>query len=378
MTEFKPELRPLLIGSLPVADHNEALDMVLAATPEIPLWVQLPVFQEEGMVPQFMPGMPGLVREEDRWRVDSANDAFEPALTAFYEDYLQAVENDAVLLESRFALAPDVARGFHVFMERVPQAKTSFLAVKGQVTGPVTFGLGLKDHQDRPVFYDLHTRDAAVKLLSLKAAWQVVRLKTLGVPVIVFVDEPALAGYGSSELISISGEEITAALEEVFGSIQHAGGLAGIHVCANTDWGLILKTGVDVVNFDAYGYAERFLLYAEEVKTFLARGGARGLGHRPHRSGRRDRQGVGGNAGGPLGPAARRGRSGRPRSRRPAATVFHYPELRHRLPERGPRSKSAGPHPGGFACGAGRGERARGDLLTPGGKRTKRRRPWLA
>ncbi len=273
MTEFKPELRPLLIGSLPVADHNEALDMVLAATPEIPLWVQLPVFQEEGMVPQFMPGMPGLVREEDRWRVDSANDAFEPALTAFYEDYLQAVENDAVLLESRFALAPDVARGFHVFMERITQAKTSFLAVKGQVTGPVTFGLGLKDHQDRPVFYDLHTRDAAVKLLSLKAAWQVVRLKTLGQPVIVFVDEPALAGYGSSELISISGEEITAALEEVFGSIHHAGGLAGIHVCANTDWGLLLSTGVDVVNFDAYGYAERFLLYAEEVKAFLARGG---------------------------------------------------------------------------------------------------------
>ncbi|MDJ0857176.1 MAG: hypothetical protein QNI85_06235 [Desulfobacterales bacterium] len=273
MTEFKPELRPLLIGSLPVADHNEALDMVLAATPEIPLWVQLPIFQEEGMVPQFIPGMPGLVREEDRWRVDSASDGFEPALTAFYEEYLQAVENDAALMASRFALAPDVARGFHVFMERMAQARTSLVAVKGQVTGPVTFGLGLKDQQDRPVFYDLHARDAAVKLLSLKAAWQVVRLKTFGVPVIVFVDEPALAGYGSSELISISGEEITAALEEVFGAIHNAGGLAGVHVCANTDWGLVLSTGVDVVNFDAYGYAERFLLYADEVKTFLARGG---------------------------------------------------------------------------------------------------------
>ncbi|MGD9098523.1 MAG: hypothetical protein PVF97_10580 [Desulfobacterales bacterium] len=273
MPEFNPELRPLLIGSLPVADHNEALDMVLAATPEIPLWVQLPVFREEGMVPQFMPGMPGLVREEDRWRVDSASDVFETALTAFYEDYLQAVENEAVLLESRFALGPDVARGFHVFMSRLAREKPSLRAVKGQVTGPVTFGLGLKDQQDRPVFYDLHTRDAAVKLLSLKAAWQVTRLKTLGVPVIVFVDEPALAGYGSSELISLSGEEITAALEEVFGAIHNAGGLAGIHVCANTDWGLVLSTGVDVVNFDAYGYAERFLLYADAVKAFLARGG---------------------------------------------------------------------------------------------------------
>jgi hypothetical protein len=273
MSNFLPQCRPLLIGSLPVADHNEALDLVLAATPEIPLWVQLPVFREEGMVPQFMAGMPGLVREEDRFRVDGGSDAFEDELTRFYEDYLQAAGDEAALLTSRFALAPDVARGFHVFMDRASRLAPPPLAVKGQVTGPVTFGLGLKDHQARPVFYDLHTRDAAVKLLALKAAWQVVRLKSLGVPVIVFVDEPALAGYGSSELISISGEEITAALGEVFEAIHQAGGLAGIHVCANTDWGLLLETSVDVVNFDAYGYAERFLLYADQVNAFLARGG---------------------------------------------------------------------------------------------------------
>ena len=273
MPDFMPACRPLLIGSLPVAEHNEAFDMVFAATPQIPLWVQLPVFQEEGMLPQFMPGMPGLIRTEDRWRVDNAGDAFESELTRFYEDYLQAVEDESTLLKSRFALAPDAARGFHVFMERIVKRAPSLAAVKGQVTGPVTFGLGLKDQQERPVFYDLHTRDAAVKLLALKAAWQVARLKSLGVPVIIFVDEPALAGYGSSELISISGDEIVAALDEVFAAIHKYGGLAGIHVCANTDWGLLLTTSVDVVNFDAYGYVDRFLLYADQVRTFLARGG---------------------------------------------------------------------------------------------------------
>jgi hypothetical protein len=44
-------------------------------------------------------------------------------------------------------------------------------------------------------------------------------------------------------------------------------------VCANTDWGLLLETSVDVVNFDAYGYADRFLLYTDQVNAFLARGG---------------------------------------------------------------------------------------------------------
>ncbi|MBL0713517.1 MAG: hypothetical protein JJV98_07420 [Desulfosarcina sp.] len=273
MSIFQPECRPLLIGSLPVSDHNQALDLVLAATPRIPLWVQLPVFREEGMVPQFMPGMPGLVHEEDRSLIDTGSDAFETELTAFYEDYLQASGDEAALRKSRFALAPDTARGFHVFMERIGRLSPPPLAVKGQVTGPVTFGLGLKDRQGRSVFYDLHARDAAVKLLALKAAWQVQQLKTFKVPVIVFVDEPALAGYGSSEMISISGEEILAALEEVFEAIHKAGGLAGIHVCANTDWGLILGSTLDIVNFDAYGYADRFLLYADQVRQFLARGG---------------------------------------------------------------------------------------------------------
>ena len=273
MPDFIPDCRPLLIGSLPVAEHNEGLDLVLAATPQIPLWVQLPVFHEEGMVPQVMPGMPGLVKVEDRWLVDTGSDAFETELTQFYEDYLQASEDRAMLQASRFALAPEVARGFHVFMARIAKQAAPPMAVKGQVTGPVTFGLGLKDRQSRPVFYDLHARDAAVKLLALKAAWQVARLQTFGVPVIVFVDEPALAGYGSSEMISISGAEILAALNEVFEAIHKGGGIAGIHVCANTDWGLILESTVDVVNFDAYGYADRFLLYADQVRPFLARGG---------------------------------------------------------------------------------------------------------
>ena len=273
MPDFIPDCRPLLIGSLPVADHNEALDLVLAATPQIPVWAQLPVFREEGMVPQFMPGMPGLGKAGEHWRVDTGSDAFESELTTFYEDYLQASEDQAALQTSRFALAKDVAGGFHVFMSRIAKAAARPVAVKGQVTGPVTFGLGLKDRQSRPVFYDLNARDAAVKLLALKAAWQVARLQTLGAPVIIFVDEPALAGYGSSEMISISGAEILAALNEVFEAIHKGGGIAGIHVCANTDWGLILESTVDVVNFDAYGYADRFLLYADQVRPFLARGG---------------------------------------------------------------------------------------------------------
>ena len=51
------------------------------------------------------------------------------------------------------------------------------------------------------------------------------------------------------------------------------GGLAAIHVCANTDWSLILNSAVDIVNFDAYAYTESIGLYATVLSAFLKRGG---------------------------------------------------------------------------------------------------------
>lgn len=115
MSDFKAECLPLLIGSLPLADHQAAVDLILATTPGIPGWAQLPVFQEEGMVPQFMPGMPGLCQEADRVFVDLNSGDFEAALTAFYEEYLEAAAAAQALEASRFALSPGTARGFFDF-----------------------------------------------------------------------------------------------------------------------------------------------------------------------------------------------------------------------------------------------------------------------
>lgn len=273
MKPFHPDCLPILIGSLPVADHHEAADMVFQATPRIPVWAQLPVHPEEGMVPQFAPGMPGLRQDDDRDYVDLAGDGFETELAAFYEEYLAVTDNMDSIETSRFALSEGAARGFHVLLERARKMVPAPVAIKGQVTGPITFGLGLKDHQGRAVYYDPNARDAAVKLLALKAAYQVRTLKAFGCPVIVFLDEPALAGYGSSEMISISADEIAASLEEINDVIHTEGGLSGIHVCANTDWGLILGTSVDIVNFDTYSYFDRFLLYGEQVRQYIGRGG---------------------------------------------------------------------------------------------------------
>ncbi|MCX5657742.1 MAG: hypothetical protein NTZ48_05915, partial [Candidatus Omnitrophica bacterium] len=61
---------------------------------------------------------------------------------------------------------------------------------------------------------------------------------------------------------------------EVIEGIHKEGALAGIHCCGNTDWGFLTQTKTDIINFDAYGFSESLLLYPEEIRAFLERGGA--------------------------------------------------------------------------------------------------------
>ena len=263
---------PMLIGSLPMDDHLQASRLIMEYTPAIPLWVQLPVFPEESMLAQFLPGMPAVVNKNGKTFIHSDSEFFDEDLLAFFEDYMAISNAPEELSNSRFAFTKATGKGVATFVDTLTRLKTTPVAVKGQVTGPITFCTGVKDQDDRAIFYNETLRDAAVKHLALNARWQIQTLSGPKCPVIIFIDEPALAGFGSSELISISKEEILACLKEVVDAIHTDGGLAGIHVCANTDWSLVLESGADIVNFDAYAYFDRFILYKDKIKDFLSAG----------------------------------------------------------------------------------------------------------
>lgn len=269
---FEPYCLPTLIGSLPLEDHEKACDLVFEHVPDIPIWAQLPVFKPEGMLRQFLPGMPGFSLKQEKAYIHTVGESFDAELLAFYEDYMAVVEGEKSLSESRFKLTSETARGFFTLLDRLKRSDRKPAAVKGQITGPITFCTGISDQNDRAIFYDDQLRDAAVKLLALKAQWQVREFKPLGCPIIMFFDEPALAGFGSSEFISISREDIAACLGEVIAAVHAQGGLAGVHVCANTDWSLLLDSDVDIINFDAYAYFDRFILYPKQIRAFIHSG----------------------------------------------------------------------------------------------------------
>jgi len=262
-----------LVGSMPHRDRERVIDFILEEMIEIPVWPQLSAYRGEQMMVQFIEGLPGLVNHDGRSLFLTKGPGFEGDLLAFYEEYLAVTAGDLALHESRFRLGDKNGGTLFAFIERLKKGRRSVTAVKGQTVGPFTLLSGLKDEDDRLALYDPRLRDAVVKTLALKAQWQAELLGCHGAPPLVFIDEPVLSGFGSSAFISVSADDIRAMLEEVVHHIHEAGGLAGVHVCANTDWSILFGTSVDVINFDAYTYFERFALYQEELFSFLKRGG---------------------------------------------------------------------------------------------------------
>ena len=273
MNDFTPCCLPLLIGSLPLSDHREASQLIFDATPELPIWPQLPMYREEGMVQQFLAGLPGVRAEAGKVFIDSEGQAFSEETLAFYEEYLAIVDGGASLDGSRFTIDEEAGRGFAAFLAEAEARKGTYHALKGQTTGPFTFCTALVDGAGRAIFYDDQLRDLAIKHLSLKARWQIQKMSACCGRTIMFFDEPALAGLGSSAFISIGQNDISDCLREVFTGVREENGLVGVHVCANTEWPAILASGLDILSFDAFGYFDKLVLYPEQLKTFLAAGG---------------------------------------------------------------------------------------------------------
>jgi methionine synthase II (cobalamin-independent) len=273
MQNWKASASTTLIGSLPHRNRDHAIGIILENSPEIPIWPQLSAYAHEQMMVQYLEGLPGLKENDGRVFVDTDAPEFDDELLQFYDEYLQIEAGSKDLDGSRFQMGPETSRTFSEFLSTAGRDQARFRAVKGHVVGPFTLLAGMKDQRDRALLYDDRLQDLVPKHLALKARWQIRKLQTLGTPVILFLDEPALAGYGSSAFISVSEDLILSLLREVVAGVHQEDGLAGIHVCANTDWNLAFKSGTDIVNLDAYSYLEKFLLYQREILKFIEDGG---------------------------------------------------------------------------------------------------------
>jgi len=252
------------IGSLPFVDAKQALDVVLRFCPRVPFWPQLPrrSFYER-IYAQCLENVPGVVTDEqtETMYIDTRR---TEGLERFYEDV-----QDRNL--GAFAISDRVAPGFHELLDRLPEILESIDAVKVQLVGPFTLGMGLKDENGKSIIYDVAFFDVIKKALRMKAEWLIdaVRAVCPAKEVLLFFDEPGMTSFGSA-FVAVSQEDVTALFDE---TCRGLGATIGIHCCGNTDWPVLLKSAVDLINYDAFGYMNTLFYFREDLAAFLARGG---------------------------------------------------------------------------------------------------------
>jgi hypothetical protein len=270
--KLSADCKPFGIGSLPYTTGPEAWEKVLDFFPQIPFWPQLPKRSYlENMYVQYSEGLPGLELDLKKERIFvNIKTENQQETEQFYNKYLSE-DLDGFKVSRDYS--EGIYSGLEIFREN-PNSFDPMEFIKGQITGPVSFGLQIIDQEQKPILYNEMYHDIVVKQLQRKAQWMQKVLKEINPNMIISVDEPYLSSLGSG-FINLQREQVVEDLEIIFNSQT---GLKAMHCCGNTDWSIITDTSLDILLFDAYDYMKNLILFSSDIQSFLDRGGILGWG----------------------------------------------------------------------------------------------------
>jgi hypothetical protein len=241
---------------MPHTDVDRALQVALSL--DIPFWPQLPRYNYyEDMYVQASEHFPGIVLDLEkrslRFSMEKFINELEDTMAHFEEpDYFDISDTYSV-----------------VYKKFLGMDFSSRPAIRGQLEGPISFGLNVYDQDNRPILFDDTVRPFMLEFMAKRVNVQLMRLKALNPNAFMFVDEPglqflfsAMAGYGD--------HAARQDMETFFSMIQRP---RGVHLCGNPDWDFLLGQDLDVLSMDVYSNAEVFASYAASIRKFLDRGG---------------------------------------------------------------------------------------------------------
>lgn len=265
-THGYPCFTPTMMAAVPYRDMDRAADIILKCFPEAPC---LPVMTRS--VRWLLEGIPCLVMDRERRIIyfDLSTER-EPEILKFYDRY-EAQDLDY------FATTVDTAPFFYRMMERIAARRPENLKwVAFHTAGPILLGDTLKQADGTPAIHNETLRDILIKGMNMKARWLETKIRSVipDVRIIADLPETTLVNFTSSGGTG-SREEIIDAVNLSFAGLRS---LTWVHCCANIDWSLLIQSDVEVINFDAYQYAENFALYGKDIQGFLKRGGMVGWG----------------------------------------------------------------------------------------------------
>jgi hypothetical protein len=253
---FEARCSTTAMGIMPHKDVDRALELALSL--DIPFWPQLPnVSLYEDMYVQVSQNFPGINIDFDKERLAFDTATFEQEL----EEYFLKMDHPET-----FSLSKEYSTVFHKFLSKELQG---YKAIRGQVTGPVSFGFKVLDENLKPIIYNEEARGILFDFIQKKVNVQYQELREKNANAFVWFDEPGLSYVFSG----LSGYNEQHAREDYHNFLEGLEGPKGLHLCADVNLPYLLELGVEILSFDAYQIEFMPKEYAANVAEFIKSGG---------------------------------------------------------------------------------------------------------
>lgn len=273
--EFSPNCQTTAMGIMPHTDVDRAL--ALASSLDIPYWPQLPhVSYYEDMYAQTSEGFPGVRVDAQGQKVTFDSGRFDEEIAGYSEKMGDP---------AYFLLSEAYSSVYHRFLALDLRAKA---AVRGQVTGPVSFGFRVVDEAQKPVIYNESVKTLLFDFVQKKLNAQRRQLLKLNPNAFVWADEPGL-GWVFSGMSGYNDIQAASDYRAFFAGIE---GIKALHLCANVNLPFLLELGIEMISFDAYQIESMPKAYAGSVAQFLRSGGVMAWGVVPTDSTNLERETV--------------------------------------------------------------------------------------
>lgn len=253
---FKAECKTTAMGIMPHRDIDKALELALSL--DIPFWPQLPnVSLYEDMYIQSSENFPGIIVDQEKGRLIFNTETFKDELEEYF---LKMDDLKTYGLSSKYSL---------VFDKFLSKDLKGYSAIRGQITGPISFGFKVMDEELKPIIYNDEVRSILFDFLQKKVNHQYDLLYEKNINAFVWVDEPGL-GYVFSGL---SGYNDQQARKDYNDFVEGLKGPKGLHLCADVNLPYLLDLGVEILSFDAFQIGFMPKEYTRNVSQFIQKGG---------------------------------------------------------------------------------------------------------
>ncbi|MDD5500610.1 MAG: hypothetical protein PHH57_02865 [Candidatus Omnitrophica bacterium] len=244
------------MGIMPHTNVDTALKLALSL--DIPYWPQLPnISYYEDMYAQTSENFPGISINTDEEKISFDTSAFEEEMVNYSQKMAES---------ETFALSQQYSDVYHSFLAK---DLSKYPAIRGQVTGPVSFGFRVMDENLRPLIYNEEARALLFDFIQRKVNTQYHQLKDKNQNVFVWVDEPGLGWVFSG----LSGYSDTQTRQDYRNFWDGLDGPSGLHLCASVNLPYLLELGADILSFDAYQIELMPKGYTGAVADYITNGG---------------------------------------------------------------------------------------------------------